>query len=500
MTSAAVLNQAADAFEERAKGQQELFNYRPHPGQLAFHKSTALIRAIFCANRWGKTVAGTKEFDWWATGKHPHRETPPVPTRQRLVADGFNDGIDKIVMPLFRDPMTIRNADGNFQKLQLVDPRDLLGGSWNQAYNGSKRTLTYANRSVIDFMSYSQKDLGRGVQKFGGVALDQVWNDEHGEHTIWEECTARIGGRPVYMMVTLTPIQGKTWEYDEIYERWEAGESGINCFGGLIQDNPHLDPGAVADFLSRIKDANRRAIRGRGAWIDLGGSVYGIWVLDIHFIPYDQERVDKATKSIIIDTHPSKPEAVVWCGISADNCKFAYREILADKPIAEVAQDIMRLSADEDIRHFLIDPHWGWTDKDTGKSKIDRYREAGIPVQPAYNGPDNNLYERMRTELDFSPTMRRAGFAVMDTCPKLRWQFEHNKFKEQTDAMSESDRWVRIKRDDDLLICAEYYTMSNPTYRGSRASAHHKPHPGSTAHRILSRSKGKWGKVPTKRP
>jgi hypothetical protein len=48
-----------------------LIRYKPHAGQLEFHKSLARFRVLSCGRRWGKTVAGANEFirQIWKQGK-----------------------------------------------------------------------------------------------------------------------------------------------------------------------------------------------------------------------------------------------------------------------------------------------------------------------------------------------------------------------------------------------------------------------------------------------
>lgn len=437
----------------------EAREYKPHVGQVEFHKSPARVRGIFTGNRWGKSFAAAQECNAWACGKGEWfgRKLPKPPVRVRVVGDGYEHGIDKIILPIFR---------------QIVDPADLKGGSWEKSYSAGKHTLKYTNGSTIEFMSYKLADLGKGAQMFAGVALDLLWFDEHGPHSTWEENQARIGERPLHSILTLTPVLGETWEKDEIWDKWQAGDTQYDCFTGKITDNPHLSEQAVADYLASIKDPKMREVRESGIWIAMGGAVYAMWNDDVHFIPYDAERVRRCTKTVLIDPHPSKAEFVLWCGIDSDNSMFAYREYKNRATVREVCDDIRRLSVGEDIRRFFIDPHWGWEDKETSESKASLYQENKIPVQPAYNGPDHTLYASMRESLDYSPTLRSPGFAVMDTCSRLRWEFKHNRFKPQTEAMAESDRWKRIKGDDDFLVLAEYYIKSNPVYLGrSRPSA-----------------------------
>jgi len=437
--------------------QEKKLEYKPHAGQLAFHKCLAPIRCLFPGNRWGKTHAAARECNWWATGRHPYRQTYDPPVIIRVAGDGYETAVEGVLLPAFRG---------------AVDERDLQGGSWAQAYHHGKHRLTYKNGSTIDFMSYKQADLGRGAQMFAGRALDLYWPDEHSPYEVWEENQARVGLRPLQTIITLTPILGKTWEHELLFEPWEQGrgpELGVECFTGQIHDNEYLSKEGVQRFLMMVKDPQMREIRESGMWLNLGGDVYSMWNPEVHFIPFDENRVRRATKTVVIDPHPSKPEAYLWCGVDGSGM-FAYREYKHAGTVREGADIIRARSAEygEDIRRFLIDPHWGWQEKETSKSKAQMYIDNGIPVQPAFNGKDHDLIAAMQEALEISPTTKKSRFAVMKTCPELKYEFEHNKFKNQTEAMEEADRWKRVKTHDDLLICAEYFIKSDPRFAGRK--------------------------------
>jgi phage terminase large subunit-like protein len=440
--------------------QLRALEYHPHPGQEPFHRSTARIRAIYTGNRFGKSWAAAKECDWWATGRHPYRDTRPVPCRIRVVGDGFDYGIKEIILPIFR---------------RLVNPTDLLGGDWDHAYSKGDRTLTYANGSTIQFMSYKLGEMGSGAQKFAGVELDLFWFDEHGPQDVWAENMARVGSRgPVHAINTLTPILGKTWEHGEIWEKWEKGDPDIACFTGSIHDNPHLGEGAAEGVVAGEPDPEMREVREHGTWINLGGQVYPMFNRERHVVPFDAVRVRQSTKSLLIDPHPSRAKGhhLLWCGVDADQRMFCYREKVYRQPIPEIsdavrAECMADKSLNEDIRRFWIDCHWGWKENESGKSIAEQYRECGIPVQPASNDKTGGI-QLMQTALEVSPTTRRPMFEVMDTCPETARQFERYSWKPQTTAMRESDRWKTIDELDDFVTLARYYVQTNPRFAGRR--------------------------------
>lgn len=447
--------QIADALEAAWKADQAKYAYTPNVFQVQIHESSARIRGAYTANRIGKSWGAVKECDKWATGQHLHNETHPVPNRIRAIGDGFDYGIKQIMIPIFK---------------RLVNPSDLRGGSWEDAYSKGDRTLYYANGSTIQFMSYKLGEMGSGAQKFAGVELDLFWFDEHGPQIVWTENLARVGPRgPVHAINTLTPVLGKTWEHEEIYEKWEAGEPDVECFTGTIWDNPYLGEGAAQSVLDGESDPQMREVRESGEWINLGGQVYPMFDREKHFVPFDADRVRQSTKSLIIDPHPSRAKGhhILWCGVDQDQRMFCYREAIYKKPIPEICDSIRADSGEEDIRRFWIDPHWGWVENESGKSIAQQYQESGIPVQPASKDKTGGIV-LMQTALEVSPTTERAMFEVMRSCPVTAKQFEKYSWKPQTKAATESDRWTTIDTKDDYVTDARYFVQTNPRFQGKR--------------------------------
>jgi hypothetical protein len=432
------------------------YAYTPHPGQEAAHRSTARIRACFTGNDWGKTTCGVKEMDWWMGGDHQYRtDIPKGPIRGRCIADGFDVGVDKILLPLFR---------------KHVNPNRLKGGSWETAYSAGRHELEWKTGNVLEFMSYAQKDQGRGAQKFEGARLAIFWPDEHCPPEIIDACRARVGRTPVHEFYTYTPLLGLTWEYYNLHLKYQAGDAeDLECFYGEGLDNPHVSSEGLKAMYAGISDPRLRAARKSGSWFALGGAVYGMWRWDVHFIPYDQSIVDRLTKSMWIDPHPQKPDALLWCGIDIDNQRYAYRELLSSQRIPQTVDTVRELSLGETIWRMGIDASQTGQHKHNqdGKSIRQMYEEAlGCGLHLGRNEEQPKI-ESVRRLLDLPPVGPPALF-VMDSCPVLAEQIERNQFKPQTDAAKAGDHWARIKEHDDLLSCLEYYGMSEDTYQGQR--------------------------------
>ena len=146
-------NDALEKLQEGIKAQisrPNIYAYKPHDKQFAFHKSTKHIVLYIGGNRSGKTVGGAVETVYRLTGRHPYKKVPDCPVRGRAVAVDFNYGVDMIMIP---------------QLSQFMPPSYLINGSWEDSYDKEHRVLTLANKSFLEFRSYDQD-----LEKFAGTS------------------------------------------------------------------------------------------------------------------------------------------------------------------------------------------------------------------------------------------------------------------------------------------------------------------------------------------
>src|SRR6516225_9506569 len=181
----------------RAAVRPNINGYQPHPKQLDFHESSARGRLFIGGNRSGKTVGGGTEAVWRSLGNHPFLPVTPSPTYGRIVAVDFLYGVEKIVRP---------------EIARWMPSSEIKGGSWESGYSKQERTLYLENGSMIEFMSYDQE-----LEKFAGTSRDWTWFDEEPPEDIFTECKLRLVDTAGYWWITMTPIEGMTWVYDNIY-------------------------------------------------------------------------------------------------------------------------------------------------------------------------------------------------------------------------------------------------------------------------------------------
>jgi len=215
--------------KEMVGKKSKMDDYEPQFYQSPFHQSEKQYRWFIAANRTGKTLSGCIEALWFATGWHPYKDVK-TPNKGWIV------GLD---FPALRDvvwPMLF----------------DLLPEWMVKSWNSTDSILTLENGSVIGFKSGDS-----GWRKFQGADRDWIWFDEEPDERVYRECQIRISaGRKLQIWGTMTPLQGFSWSYKQIYK---SAKPWIEVFTARTRDNKYLPPEEIDkledEYLEFEKDA-----------------------------------------------------------------------------------------------------------------------------------------------------------------------------------------------------------------------------------------------------
>lgn len=337
--------------------------YIPHVKQEKFHKAVEKKRLYIGGNRSGKTTGGIVEDIWWLTHRHPYRNIPDRPIAGRIICVDFLNGIEKIIKP---------------QLKQWVPPSELRGGTWTEAYDAGTRTLNFQNGSFVELMSYDQD-----LDKFAGTARDFIHFDEEPPEVIYQENMARLIDRQGSMWMTLTPVEGMEWIFDQLYEKGRIGTPGISVVEVDMAENPHLSQEAVAEYLNGL-DEEERLVRGSGKFITRGGLVYKAFNPEIHLIdPIDPKdfRGSNYKKYFSLDHGFNNPTSCHWHAVDRDNQVVTFDEHYAAGLIIE---DHAKIIHTKDKEHGftpsirVCDPALAQKQAVTGTSIQTEYAIRGI--------------------------------------------------------------------------------------------------------------------------
>ena len=388
--------------------------YKPHLKQEMFHRSVAKTKVYIGGNRSGKSYGGVMEDIYCALGKHPYREVPPAPTRGRVVCVDYAQGINQIMLPLWK---------------RLTAPSMLKGGSWERAYHTDSKILTFANGSTVEFMSYEQK-----LDSFAGTSRHWLHCDEEPPKAIWDECMARLIDTNGNAWLTMTPINGMSWVYDTLYIPGVEGTvANLAVIQVDIHENPHLEQSAIQRFLDSL-DSDERKARESGRFIQMGGLVYKHFDPEQHVIPYTPELLEEVKKYDLytsMDHGYNAPSAWYWHGVSADGTVVTFAEhYKAETTVEEHAKFVLELEAALGIGEPLIriaDPATAQRQGVTGTSIQTEYAINGVFLSPGNNDVQTGV-AKVQQYLKINPKTEKPYWLIADNCvnlikemQRLRW-------------------------------------------------------------------------------
>lgn len=434
--------------------------YEPHDKQLRFHKSQKLGRQLLGGNRSGKTVCGINEDIWWLTGRHPYIKLPPPPIIGRVTTVDFKNGANKIILP---------------QLKQWLPPSDLINGSWEDSYDAQKHVLTLANDSELEIMSYDQE-----LDKLAGVPRHFIHFDEEPPEDIFKECKARLIDYNGRWWMTMTPVEGMTWTFDEIYEKARLGTELIEVVEVDIHDNKYLTDEAIENFLADADD-NERQIRGKGKYIAISGLVFKNYDPRKHVltrVEFDKPLVPDAKQYehyLSLDAGFNNPTAVLWHAVNKrDGTIITYDEHYKREMTIEQHSEIIKEKEAFYLKHYGIVPFLRIADPAIKQ----RQQVTGLSVQIEYSMHGINLALGAKRDVDAGLDkminyLRLGKWFITDSCPNL--QTELRKYKRAQYATSKlraknNRKEEPQKKDDHAIDSTRYFFSFMPELNPNQAT------------------------------
>lgn len=427
----------------RAVTRPTVHGYVPHDKQIRFHSASEQGRLYIGGNRSGKTVGGIIEDIYWLRGKHPYKRVPPPPIRGRIVSVALNEGVKKIIIP---------------ELTRWIPPSDLINGSWEDSYNKSERTLTLSNGSFAELMSYDQ-DVG----KFSGTSRHFTHFDEEPPRDIFNECKMRLADVAGHWWITMTPVEGMTWIYDEVYEPGLEPDTNIAVIVIDSAENPYISTAEIENAISGMDDTEKQA-RKSGKFVQLGGLIYGkTFKRDKHVIPtmtVNQLIAIKGwTHYASLDHGLNNPTCWLWHAVSPKGNVITYDEIYdSERLIHSYAAEIHERHKWEGRRQpdiYVGDPAIAQRNGQTGDSIQLAYIKEGIPIVLANNDVKVGL-EKVNRYLELGKCL------ITENCVNLIKQKERYRWKVYENAKKRHDNNRREEphKKDDHAVDSERYFYS----------------------------------------
>lgn len=418
-------------------------SYNPHQKQTDFHQSLAKGRLYIGGNRSGKTVAGVIEDIWWLSGTHPFRETPELPVRGRLVCVDFPNGWEKIVKPVVQ---------------QWIPPSLLIDGSWQNSWNSRTRTLTLANGSFLEIMSYDQD-----LESFAGASRHFTHFDEEPPSSIWTECKARLIDTGGSWWISMTPVEGMTWVYDKIYEPFisDSGNFNTDVIEVDMTENTYLSPVEVEEFLSDL-DVNERKARKQGKFVQIGGLIFKDFNPDIHVIQRRKNPIPFNWRIVAsLDHGYNHPTAWYFHAVSPSDEVVTFAEHY--KSEMTVKQHIEAVKAmEKEIgrppEFYIGDPAIRQRSGINGNSIQLEYNINGIPVKAGNNDVKVGINRMISYQ-------RRGKWFITENCPNLIREMRRYKWKTRATRKLQEKHGSYDepeKKMDDAIDSCRYFFTSMP--------------------------------------
>ena len=411
-----VLLQLGEGLSEASR-QPNLYDYIPSDKQRQFHGDVHADRLYIGGNRSGKSLGSTIEAIWWLTGAHPFRDVPEGPIRGRVVAVDFLNGVDKIILPLYK---------------QWLPKSFLVNGSWEQSYSKERHVLTLNNGSFVEFMSQDQD-----LDKFAGSSRHFVHFDEECPQSIFKECLARLVDTAGVWWMSQTPVEGMEWIFDEIYTPAKEGKKNIGVTEAEIYDNPSLSKEAIEKFLDMLSPEERE-VRSKGQYVHLGGAVFPDFSPVTHCIPKGVFMPKQGYRIVrTMDSGWTNPTVWLWLAIAPDGTITVFREhYAAKKTVAEHADIVNKITKEIeedygcDVWLTTGDPAIKQTKEHSGTSILQEYQKAGIYISVDSIPTDRRVgLERLQKYFKINPKTKKPFLMITDDCPhliaelpKLKWK------------------------------------------------------------------------------
>lgn len=306
-------------------------------GALAMHQSDAQFRVVSGGNQSSKSYSTTVDNLICATGRVPYcfdegkptffkwklpesRTKREGPQHVRVVGFDWENDVVKNLIPKYRE---------------LAPKEFLTDGSFDKSYVAGERTLYLRDGrellGTIEFMSNKQD-----LTSFGGPPRRRVCFDEEPYEAVYKENLMRMATSQNFeVLLAYTPINGMSWTFDKLREKWEGGDKSIAWFQIPSVANPRANLQSL-DEIMRSLDYEEKKMRLLGEYVSLSGLVYGrSFQRELHVIePFDTScdcgdrhisgRSDCPYEQYLcflgIDAHMVKPSvAVLSCIDREDN-------------------------------------------------------------------------------------------------------------------------------------------------------------------------------------
>jgi len=415
---------------------------RRHEKQMEFHLAQTRIKGIIAGNRCGKTIACKVDDVIQAVDRDR------VPEHLQAVKKWEPPFTCWLGAPKYE-----KHRDTIIPILRKFIPKDqLVGDSFDKAFNGQNWHLRFKNGSQFFFKTYDQD-----VDAWASAEIQRVdWDEEpEGDHgySLRSEARARLVSTEGDEIIGMTPLFGLSWVHDKIWER--RHDPGITVVQMRMEDNPWLTPQAIEEFASELTEEERRARVG-GEFVHFGGLVYPEFKEE-HIVASPPSEHLRGQEIVVAIDPGIRTTGITFSAFDRDNSLLVFDELYLhdESAIPEKASLHIRSKLEEwdlglEETRFLIDPsarNRSLVDADRVQAA---YRRAGIRARAAQHDVEAGVFEVKRRLVS-------GLLQISKKCTTLRWELGRYRIDPKEDGS-----FAVLKRDDHLCDPLRYTAMLRP--------------------------------------
>lgn len=361
---------------------------RQHDKQIRFRSAQQRIRVAFGGNRTGKTITGAQESCRYFFNAHENRKI-------ELPFDAW------ICCPSFE-----LQKDGTQKALESMIPKHRIKHI-DYVHSGIWKEVLLDNGVRFTFKSYEQ-----GREKFQSAAKRFIWFDEEPPKDIWEEATMRVeAGVPLDIFLTMTPVNGMTWVYDDIYLATDNPD--IFTIHYSWEDNPWLTK-EQREQMARGLTAEALQMRKEGKFLQRVGLVNSWWDRDIHLHENIVRQSSWNIVKVIDFGWSSSKTSVIWYGIDSYDQVYAfhgiYENYLNDEDLAKQIKE-----TEANMGFYCMA-----SIADNQPDRIETLARNGVNCQAIDKSTTNEDWDTVKSEAmakigRIDPVSQRSKFHVSNT-------------------------------------------------------------------------------------
>jgi len=244
--------------KQRRIAENPLKYAKEHDKQREFRLSDKAIRILFWGNRVGKTEGCAQEVARYALGE---KEKVELPIEIWCACPSYD----------VQKETTQKKLEKYIPKSKIKHITYVKAGTWGE--------VELIDGTRLNFKSYEQ-----GREKFQGAGKRVIWFDEEPPKDIWEECTVRVeAGIPLDIIMSMTPVKGMTWVYDDLF--MQTGRSDLFISEASWDDNPYLTKLQKDQMQANLSDEAIQ-VRRFGKFIKRVGLVCSWWDREKNLMEY----------------------------------------------------------------------------------------------------------------------------------------------------------------------------------------------------------------------